>query len=100
MSTIAVPTVLEARSNANAWLVAHLPDRFAAGVPEHDDRARLWRVSVWLSYPEIEPLGPVGELILDETSGDVTQHTSIDEIKACAVKLYELNRVQIEAPLS
>src|SRR5215467_5932681 len=99
MSTIAVTRVLEAWSNANAWLLAHLPDRFAAGVPEHDDRAGLWRVPVWLSYPQTEPLGPVGELMLDDLRGDVTLRTSIDEMKACAVKLYEQNREQIEAPL-
>jgi hypothetical protein len=99
MSTIAVTTVLEARSNANVWLLDHLPDRFAAGVPEHEERAGVWRVPVWLSYPHLEPLGPIGELILDETSGEVTHHTAIDEMRASALKLYQENREQIEAPI-
>jgi predicted metallopeptidase len=99
MSTVAVTTVLEARSNANVWLLGHLPDRFAAGVPEHEERAGVWRVSVWLSYPQLEPLGPVGELVLDETSGELRQHTPIDEMRARAAKLYRENSEQIEAPL-
>jgi hypothetical protein len=98
MFTTAVTAVLEARSNANAWLLGHLPDRFAAGVPEHDENGGAWRVSVWLSYPGLEPLGPVGELTLNEISGEVTQHTSVDEMRARAVKLYQENRDEIEAP--
>jgi len=36
MATHVIPTVAEARAAANAWLIDHLPDRFAAGIPAYD----------------------------------------------------------------
>jgi hypothetical protein len=98
MSSIEANTVIEARSNATHWLLANLPDRFAAGIPEHDEKLAVWRVPVWLSYPQLDPYGPVGELIIDET-GAITAHTQLDEMKSRAMNLYEKHRDQIEAPL-
>ena len=98
MSSLAVTTVLEARTAANEWLVSRLPDRFAAGIPEYDQGLPGWRIPVWLSYPGLEPFGPLGELILDET-GSVTTHTPLDKMKDRALKLFEDHREQIEAPL-
>lgn len=99
MSTVTITTVQAARATANDWLLSHLPDRFAAGVPEYEEGLRGWRISVWLSYPQTEPLGPVGELVIGEASGGVASHTAIDEMKARALSLYEQRREQIEAPL-
>lgn len=99
MSSIAITTVLEARITANEWLIAHLPDRFAAGTPEHDTSTSGWRVPVWLSYPQLEALGPVGELVIEDSTGSVLVHTPIDDMKDRATKLYEQHRDQIEAPL-
>lgn len=98
MSSLAVTTVLEARATANEWLMSHLPDRFAAGIPQYDDALAGWRIRVWLAYPGLEPLGPVGELIVDE-SGAVRTHTPLAEMKHRAIELYEQHREQIEAPL-
>jgi hypothetical protein len=92
-------TVLEARIRANEWLVAHLPDRFAAGIPEHNRSTSGWRVPIWLSYPQLEPLGPVGELVIEESTDTVLVCTQIDDIKDRALKLYQLHREQIEAAL-
>lgn len=99
MSSIAITTVLEARITANEWLMAHLPDRFAAGIPEHNWSTSGWRVPIWLSYPQLEPLGPVGELVIEESTGTVLVYTPIDDMKDRATKLYEEHREQIEAPL-
>ena len=99
MSSVAITTVLEARITANGWLMAHLPDRFAAGIPEHDPALSGWRVPIWLSYPQLEPLGPVGELVITESTGNVLVYTPIDDMKDRATKLYEQHREQIEAPL-
>lgn len=99
MSSLTVTTVQAARATANEWLLSHLPDRFAAGIPEYDQSLPGWRIPVWLSYPQMEPLGPVGELAIDEASGSVLSHTLIDEMKQRAFTLYEQHRVQIEAPL-
>ena len=62
-------------------LITHLPDRFAAGIPYYDQTRRGWRIPVWLSYAQLAPLGPVGELIVDALSGDVKTHTTLDEVK-------------------
>ena len=99
MATRAIPTVSEARAAANAWLITQLPDRFAAGIPEYDPTRNGWRIPVWLSYPDLEPLGPVGELLVDAVSGDVHAYTPIADMKALALQLYEHYRVHIEAPL-
>lgn len=53
---------------------------------------------MWLSYPQLESLGPVGELIVDEATGNAHEHTAIDEMKASAISLYEQHRDEIEAP--
>jgi len=44
-------------------------------------------------------LGSVGELVVDEATGSVREHTAIDEMKARAISLYEQHRDEIEAPL-
>jgi len=98
-TTRAIATVSEARAAANAWLITHLPDRFAAGIPAYEPAQNRWRIPVWLSYPDMEPLGPVGELSVDAVRGDVHAHTPIADMKALALQLYEHARARIEAPL-
>jgi hypothetical protein len=99
MAIRTIPTVSAARATANAWLITHLPDRFAVGIPDYDATQNGWRIPVWLSYPDLEPLGPVGELLVDAMSGNVHAHTPIADMKARALQLYEQHRAQIEAPL-
>jgi hypothetical protein len=99
MSSLVITTVSAARATANDWLISHLPDRFAAGIPEYDQSLQGWRIPVWLSYPQLEPLGPVGELVIGEATGGVRDHTAIDEMKTRAISLYEQHRDEIEAPL-
>jgi hypothetical protein len=94
MSSSVNTTILKARVIANEWLISHLPDRFAAGIPEYDHNLLGWRIPVWLSYPVLEALGPLGELIVDE-SRTVTTHTAVDEMKDRALKLYEQHREQL-----
>jgi hypothetical protein len=99
MSTVAVSTVLNARLIANEWLSEQLPDRFAAGIPQLDEDRAAWCIPIWLSYPHLEPFGPVGELIVNVASGAVEQHTPVAEIMANAQQQYEQHREQIEAPV-
>jgi hypothetical protein len=99
MATLAITTVSEARCVANEWLMSHLPDRFTSGIPDYDQTRSGWRIPVWLSYPQLSPLGPVGELLVEALSGEVKTHTPLDEMKDRALKLYEHHREQIEAPL-
>ena len=99
MTTAAITTVSAARATANAWVLDHLPDRFAAGVPTYDAPRHGWRVPVWLAYPHVAPLGPVGELWVDAQQGAVTAHPTLVEMKERAWKLYEHHRAQIDASL-
>jgi hypothetical protein len=99
MAARALPAVSEARATANVWLITHLPDRFAAGIPDYDPTRNGWRIPVWLSYPDLEPLGPVGELLVDAVRGDVQAHTPLAEMKARALQLYAQHRADIEASL-
>jgi hypothetical protein len=99
MPSIAITTVLEARQSANGWLIDHLPDRFAAGIPWHDEKIGVWHIPVWLSYPQLEPLGPVGEIILDDVTGNVCEFTPIDKMKQQALVIYDQHRDEIEAAL-
>jgi hypothetical protein len=50
-------------------------------------------------YPQLEPLGPVGELVIDESNGNVLVHTPISDMKERALELYAEHREQIEAAL-
>ena len=99
MSSLVITTVTAARATANDWLISHLPDRFAAGIPEYDQTLQGWRIPVWLSYPQLEALGPVGELMIDESTGSVCDYTAIAVMKERALSLYEQHRDEIEAPL-
>ena len=99
MPSLVITTVQAARTTANDWLISHLPDRFATGIPEYIESLQGWRIPIWLSYPQLEPLGPVGELIIDEATGSVLTHTEISEIRKRALIFYEQHREQIEAHL-
>lgn len=98
MATLAITTVSEAWAVAKEWLISHLPDRFTSGIPDYDQTLSGWRIPVWLSYPQLAPLGPVGELLVEAVGGIVKPHTSLDEMKDRALKLYEPHREQIESP--
>jgi hypothetical protein len=100
MATHVIPTVTEARAAANACIIDHLPDRFAAGIPAYDPLREGWRIPVWLAYPGLAPLGPVGELFVDAVRGEVQAHTSLAEMKTQAHHLYDQHRAAIDAPLS
>ena len=100
MATRVIPTVAAARAAANAWLIDHLPDRFAAGGPVYDPPHEAWRIPVWLAYPGLAPLGPVGELFVDAVNGEVQTSTSLAQMKMQALRLYDQHRATIDASLS
>lgn len=98
MATHVLPTVADARATANVWLLDHVPDRFAAGIPVYDSGHETWRIPVWLAYPGLAPLGPVGELGVDAVSGEVQTHTPLVQMKTQALALYEQHRAAVDAP--
>jgi hypothetical protein len=46
MATRVIPSVAEARAAVNAWLITHLPERFATGLPDYDATRDGWHTSV------------------------------------------------------
>lgn len=92
-------TALQAKGEVNLWLSEHLPDRFAAGTPQLDRKQECWRVPVVLSYSRLRVMGKVGEVVVDTTSGQVTDYTPINEMREQARKIYEQHKDAIDAPL-
>ena len=101
MTTLTAPTItaFQAQAEAGGFLDDHLPDRFCAGRPQFDAAAYLWRVPVLLSYTGLGPVGQVGEIVVSAATEKVLSHTSVQEMKAAALRLYEQHREAIEAPL-
>lgn len=90
---------MKAEVAVNRFLHGRLPDRFCAGEPTRDAGGGDWRVPVILSYPEIGPLGEVGEVKVSAETYEVTAHTGTDEMMERGRGLYEENRELIERPV-
>jgi hypothetical protein len=85
-------TALEAQAAANLFLFDHLPDRYLATEPHLEASRQVWRVSVTVTYPSTGPLGEVGEIRVSAFSEEVLSHTTIDEMRGRARRLYEQSR--------
>lgn len=93
-------SAFEAEATAGGFLLNHLPDRFSTGAPRFDEASGEWRVPVILAYPRIGSVGEVGELAINDASGEVVSHTPFDEIKKRALDVYEQRRDEIKAAFS
>jgi hypothetical protein len=80
----------EAISEANGFILEHLPDRFCAGIPRllSFPARTIWATPILLSYPEIGPVGEVGFVAVDAELGNVVGWTPFSEIYKAAEKLY------------
>ncbi len=92
----------EAITEANDFILKHLPDRFCAGIPRLLSFAArtIWATPILLSYPEIGPVGEVGFVAVDAELGHVVGWTPFTEIYKAADKIYSAKRAQIEAAFS
>ncbi len=92
----------EAITEANGFILEHLPDRFCAGIPRLLSFAArtIWATPILLSYPEIGPVGEVGFVAVDAELGNVVGWTPFSEIFKAAEKLYSSKKGQIEAAFS
>lgn len=92
----------KAITEANGFILEHLPDRFCAGFPRLlSFPARLiWATPILLSYPEIGPVGEVGFIAVDAEMGSVVGWTPFSEIYKAAEKIYSEKKGQIEAAFS
>ncbi|HXF41221.1 MAG TPA: hypothetical protein VN687_16010 [Blastocatellia bacterium] len=102
MAVTAFPqiTALEAEAKASLFLSDNLPDRFTAGDPALDSSADHWRVPVLLSYPNIGPVGQVGDIVIDAGTEQILSHTATEEMLARARALYDEHQDAIEAAFS
>ncbi|NUO78540.1 hypothetical protein HUU05_00560 [candidate division KSB1 bacterium] len=92
----------EAITEANGFILEHLPDRFCAGIPRllSFPARTIWATPILLSYPEIGPVGEVGFVAVDAELGNVVGWTPFAEIYKAAEKVYSDKRGQIEAAFS
>ncbi len=92
----------EAVTEANGFILEHLPDRFCAGIPRllSFPARTIWATPILLSYPEIGPVGEVGFVAVDAELGNVVGWTPFAEIYKAAEKIYSDKRGQIEAAFS
>lgn len=81
---------------ASGWLWKNLPDRFGPADPKFDAQSQRWRVPVVLAYPELTA-GPVGEIVVDGSSGDIVAHTDLAEIRTAGLKLGRKHRAKVRA---
>lgn len=92
----------EAITEANGFILEHLPDRFCAGIPRLLAFAArtIWATPILLSYPEIGPVGEVGFVAVDAELGNVVGWTPFAEIYKAAEQIYSDKRGHIEAAFS
>ena len=93
-------TALQAQAAANLFLSDRLPDRFTADQPYLSPDDELWHVPVILAYPFVGSIGEVGEILIGAETEAVVSHTSLDEMKEQAQRLYDAHRNEIEAAFS
>lgn len=89
-------------TEANGFIIEHLPDRFCAGVPKMVEFAvrKVWAVPILLSYPEIGPVGEAGIVAVDAEMGTVVGWTPLEDVLKAAQDIYSARKDEIEAAFS
>lgn len=82
-----VKNVENARTLVFAWLDGNdMRQSVQLGLPEIDDRKNIWRIA--LKHPRANGGdGPVGEVQINATTGQIYQHTDIEILKSRLAKL-------------
>ena len=86
---INVVSARQATATVNEWLVSYVGDGFLADSPTFDHAADVWRIPILYVHPKDGPLGRVGEVEVDALTGAARSAPPVDEIKRCALRLYE-----------
>jgi len=77
----------EASLIATGWTQYNkLPDRYCPQTPLLVSPDNVWRVPLWLGYPNGQG-GEVGELLVDVKTGKVVSHTPLEEVRHRGKKL-------------
>ena len=86
----------QARAVVNRFLLSQVGSMFAAGMPELDSTAQLWRVPILYHPPDFTG-DEVGQAEVSALTGEIQQHTPVAELRTRAAKLHERNKTQIHA---
>jgi hypothetical protein len=79
----------EATHIAMGWTLYHgLPDRYCPQEPNFNEAVGHWRVPIWLVYANGEG-GPVGEVVIDNKTGEIIRHTPIEKLRSEGLALAE-----------
>ena len=84
------------RARVNRFLLSQVGSVFAAGMPELDASAQLWRVPIFYNPPDFVD-DEVGEVQVSALTGEIHQHTPMAEIHACTARLHDRHQAQIHA---
>lgn len=85
---------LEMRAVVNKLLLSKVGSGFAAGIPEQAPVSDLWRVPILFAPPDCV-VGEVGEAQVDNTTGEIQQHTPFAEMQRRATELYGHHKTQV-----
>ena len=86
----------QVRAVVNRFLLSQVGSVFAAGTPELDSAAQFWRVPILYNPPDCTG-DEVGQAQVSAITGEIQQYTSVAELRECAAKLHERNKIQIRA---
>lgn len=84
------------RARVNRFLLSQVGSVFAAGTPELDASAQLWRVPILYNPPDFMA-GEVGEVQVSVITGEIHQHTPVAEMHARAAEFHDRHQAQIRA---
>ena len=79
----------QAEATANEWLVCYVGDRFLTGTPQLEATTETWRIPILYVYPSQGPLGCVGDVTIDATTGEIKNCPDVGELKRQATALYQ-----------
>ena len=80
-----------ARRRANVWLLEHVGNLLRAEAPELIlEDPLIWRMDVILTHPDVGPVGSVGRIEMEATTGEgLTEQDDVDALIANAYALTE-----------
>ena len=84
------------RAVVNQFLLSQVGSVFAAGTPELDSAAQLWRVPILYHPPDFTG-DEVGHAQVSIVTGEMQQHTPVAELRERAAKLHGRDKTQIHS---
>jgi hypothetical protein len=86
----------QVRAVVNRFLLSQVGSVFAAGTPELDSAAQLWRVPILYNPPDFTG-DEVGQVQVSIITGEIHQHTPVAELRERAAKFHGRDKIQIHS---